>query len=517
MRKGVIICVDDQPEVVGSLMTQLESAVGHLCEIEVAESAFEALDVLKELKEQGEQIEIVITDEIMPGMQGSKLLEIVHQLDPNIMTVMLTGQAGFDDVVYAVNHAALNKCLKKPWEYQELKDTVLDLLEKAELNRKYERLTQEVVAEKNKAEAIVQSITDGIIVVNDEDKISLVNQACLDLLGRSEKDLIGKRLLHVLDSRELALLFVEASQRTDEVISEEFVLKRTEKTPSWPIPAGKNPDWPLQDEVTVVAIAKTLRDKYQHQIGVVTVLRDVTHEKEISRMKANFLATISHELRTPLTSILSTYELLLQDSLGELTQEQREFINLSKQQGEYLSELIDNLIVLNKLEANQIDIAAAPLDLARIAREASSTAKISASAKGLTFHLDIESPVPQIVADETQITHLIKNLLSNAVKFTETGEIRLKIASEALANQKGIHIAVTDTGIGIAAPYFEKIFEKFFQIDNSTTREFGGPGVGLAICRAIVQAHHGRIWVESQVAKGSTFHVLLPRNPSDTG
>ncbi|GAK60426.1 hypothetical protein U27_00323 [Candidatus Vecturithrix granuli] len=497
MQKGFIICVDDQPEVVGSLMTQLENAVGHLCEIEVAESALEALEVLKELKEQGEQIEIVITDEIMPGMQGSKLLEIVHQLDPNIMTAMLTGQAGFDDVVYAVNHAALNKCLKKPWEYQELKETVLDLLEKAELNRKYERLTQEVVTEKNKAEAIVQSITDGIIVVNDEDKISLVNQACLNLLGLSEKDLLGKRLLHVLDSRELALLFVEASQRTDEVISEEFVLKR----------GGEN-----MDEVTVIAIAKTLRDKYQHQIGVVTVLRDVTQEKEISRMKANFLATISHELRTPLTSILSTYELLLQDSLGELTQEQREFINLSRQQGEYLSELIDNLIVLNRLEANQIDIAAAPMDLARIARDASSTAKISALAKGVTFHLNIEPQLPQIIADETQITHLIKNLLSNAVKFTESGEIRLKIGSDTLVNQKGIHITVIDTGIGIAAMYFEKIFEKFFQIDDSTTREFGGPGVGLAICRAIVQAHHGRIWVESEVAKGSTFHVLLPLN-----
>ena len=280
MHKGVIICVDDQPEVVGSLMTQLENAVGHLCEIEAAESAREALDILKELKEQGEQIDIVITDEIMPGMQGSKLLEIVHQLDPHIMTVMLTGQAGFDDVVYAVNHAALNKCLKKPWEYQELKDTVLDLLEKAELNRKYERLTQAVVAEKNKAEAIVHSITDGIIVVNDEDKISLVNQACLDLLRRSEQALLGKRLLDVLDSHELALLFVEASQRADEVISEEFVLKRAGKTS--PLPLANEENSPQrEDEATVVAIAKTLRDKYQRQIGVVTVLRDVTREKEI--------------------------------------------------------------------------------------------------------------------------------------------------------------------------------------------------------------------------------------------
>ncbi|PIE36469.1 two-component system response regulator, partial [candidate division KSB3 bacterium] len=102
MPKGFIICVDDQPEIVGSLMTQLEHAVGHACEIEVAESAAEALEVLEELEAQGEQVDIVITDEIMPGMQGSQFLEIVHKKNPNIMTVILTGQAGFDDVVYAV-------------------------------------------------------------------------------------------------------------------------------------------------------------------------------------------------------------------------------------------------------------------------------------------------------------------------------------------------------------------------------------------------------------------------------
>ena len=517
MQKGFIICVDDQPEVVGSLMTQLENAVGHICEIEVAESALEALDVLKDLKEQGEQIEIVITDEIMPGLQGSKMLEIVHQLDPNIMTVMLTGQAGFDDLVYAVNHAALNKCIKKPWEYQELKQTVFDLLEKAALNRKNERLAQEVITEKNKAEAIVQSITDGIIVVNDQDKISLVNKACLDILGRTEKELLGKRILNILDSRELALLFVEASQRTDEVISEEFVLQR----PARPLSVSKGLS-KGEDEVTVIAIAKTLRDKYHHPIGVVTVLRDVTREKEISRMKANFLSTMSHELRTPLTSILSTYELLLQDSLGELTQEQREFITLSKQQGEFLSAQIDNLIVLNSLEGNQQELVTAPVDIGRIAADAIVAVKIAASAKGLSLQMHLDAPLPKIIADETQMTHLLENLLSNAVKFTETGEIRLRIASVPLAPeagrmsaiQQGIHITVEDTGIGISAEYFEKIFEKFFQIDDSTTREFGGPGIGLAVCRAIVQAHHGRIWVESEVTKGSTFHVLLPLNPT---
>ena len=497
IQKGFIICVDDQPEIVGSLMTQLENAVGHMCEIEVAESADEALDVMNELNERGERVEIIITDEIMPGMQGSKLLEIIHKMDPNIMTVMLTGQAGFDDVVYAVNHAELNKCIKKPWEYEELKQTVLDLLEKASLKRMHERLAQELVAEKNKAEAIVQSITDGIILVNGQDYISLVNKACTEILGCKEEQLIGKRLLDVLESKELIILLVEASQRSGEVISDEIVLKR-----------------PGQDdgEITIIAIARTLRDKHEQPMGVVTVLRDITKEKEISRMKANFLSTVSHELRTPLTSILSTYELLLQDSLGELTEDQREFISLSKEQGGFLSDLIDNLIDLTSLEANQMELSAVPLDIESVALEALASIKASALTKELQLSVDIESHLPKIVADEAKVMRVLKNLLSNAVKFTEHGKIVLKIVEE----MNGIHISVTDSGIGISEQHFEIIFKKFFQVDDSSTREFGGSGLGLAICRAIVNAHNGQIWVESKLGQGSIFHVVFPLTPNVT-
>jgi len=492
MTKGFIICVDDQLEVVGSLMTQLENAVGNACEIEVAESAEEALEVLKDLENQGERVDIVITDEIMPGMQGSKFLEIVHQLNPNIMTVMLTGQAGFDDVVYAVNHAELDKCIKKPWDYQELKETVLDLIEKAHIKRLNEHLSQELIAEKNKAEAIVYSITDGILVIDREDRISLVNTACTQILGYAEKDLLGKRILEVIELKELIMLFVEASQRSGEVISDEIILHS-----------------PTDEERHIIAIARTLRDKDNHPMGVVTVLRDVTREKEINRMKANFLSTVSHELRTPLTSILSTYELLLQDSLGELSEEQREFISLSKEQGEFLSELIENLIDLTILEANRLELVTTTVDINALVVETVGPIKDSAMAKGLQFTIDIEPTLPHIIVDQQKIARLFKNLLSNAIKFTEQGAIRLTIGRM----DDGIHIAVADSGIGIAKEHYEKIFEKFFQVDSTSTREFSGSGLGLAICQMIVRAHHGRIWLESVLHQGTTFHVFLPQTP----
>lgn len=512
-KRGFIICVDDQPEIVDVLMMQLESAIGEECEIEVAESANEALSVLEDLQERGDLVDLVITDEIMPGLQGSKFLEIVHKHDPDIMTMLLTGQAGLDDVVYAVNHAKLAKCLKKPWEYEDLKQIVLELVAQTRLNRRNKQLSQEVADEKNKAEAIVHSIADGILVIDSDDKISLVNEACVKILGRSEEELLGTRILEALDLRELILLHMDASQRSGEVVSDEIALVKSDDP---------------QSKLYIVAVAKTLRDKHGRPLGVVTVLRDITREKELNAMKANFLATVSHELRTPLTSIVATFELLLQGELGELTPEQREFIGTSREQSNILSELIDNLIDLSSLEANQIELTLEPLDIEALAVDVSASIKESAEAKGLGFSLEIASELPQIVADKVKLSRMLRILLSNAIKFTKQGETSLEISlspaehhmsdiqrkHETAASQQSpepkIHFAVHDTGIGIPDNHFEKVFEKFHQVDDTITREFRGSGLGLAICKAIVEAHHGDIWIESELNKGTTFHITLP-------
>ena len=193
-----------------------------------------------------------------------------------------------------------------------------------------------------------------------------------------------------------------------------------------------------------------------------------------------------------------------------MTEEQREFIGISKEQGEFLSELIDNLIDLTGLEAQEMELNPTMLDIAMIAREVCETASKAAQTKGLNFSMTIEPNLPKILADRPKIIRLFKNVLSNAVKFTEVGKVEFRVFRE----NAGIRIAVSDTGIGIDNMYFEKIFEKFFQVDNTSTREFGGSGLGLAICQAIVQAHNGRIWVESALQKGTTVHIQLPFSPT---
>ena len=510
MKKGYIICVDDQPEIVDVLMMQLESAFGETCEIEIAESAEEAFNVFLDLRERGEQVELIITDEIMPGLQGSRFLEMIRQQDPDIMTMMLTGQAGLSDVVYAINKGGLAKCLKKPWEYNELKTTVAELVEKTKVNRRNKQLAQEIVAEKDKAEAIVHSITDGILLIDGDDRISLVNEACVHLLGRAEQELLWTRIMDVPElPKELILLFMKASQRDGEVMSDEIALTR-----------GGVLHY-------IIAGARTLRSKEGYPLGVVTVLRDITKEKEISVMKANFLSTVSDGLRTPLTPVLATLEMLLQGDLGELNADQRGFIQDSKEQGELLSELIDNLMDVTSLESNRLELTPETVAPADLAAAAAASAAAAARARGLTFALEVDPNLPSLCGDRKKIERMLKMLLSNAVKFTKQGGVTLKIRRvsewEELAGgkpgeralpvrhaQEGVEFAVIDTGIGIAPDHFEKIFEKFFQVDNSTTREFRGSGIGLSICKAIVQAHHGHIWLESELNRGTTFHVMFP-------
>lgn len=502
-KQGYILCVDDQPEVVDVLLMQLEAAVGDECQIEVAESASEALRVLRDIEADDDIVELVITDEIMPGLKGSRFLELIHEHDPDIMTMLLTGQAGLDDVIYAVNNGHLAKCLKKPWDTDELISTVRELLARTRLNRRNKQLDQQVAEEKNKAEAIVHSMTDGILVVDSAERVSLMNTACVDILGVPEQTLLGKRLLDVLHIKELILLHMAASRQVDHMVSDEIELPN-----------------PRDEHATlhIAAVAKTLRDKSGAPLGVVTVLRDITREQEVNAMKANFLATMSHELRTPLTSIISTFELLSQEALGPITQEQREFIATSQEQGKVLSEVIENLIDLSTLESGKLDLSLETVETPRVLREALNAFQDALQAKNLDWSLDIADDVPAIEADQPKLLRLFKLVLSNAVKFTEAGTIALAIAPappEAdingnLPEPGRVQVSIADTGIGMSSSQCSRAFEKFYQADNSITREFRGSGMGLAVCHAIVEAHHGTIWIESELHQGTTVYCHLP-------
>jgi len=232
--------------------------------------------------------------------------------------------------------------------------------------------------------------------------------------------------------------------------------------------------------------------------------------EEANRLKSQFLANMSHELRTPLNIILGFSETMARhpemyggEKLPEVYQEDIEEIYRS---GRHLLGLINDILDLSKVEAGKLDLYLEEIDLEEIFQGVMATAAGLTKDKPITLHQNIPTGLPTVWADRTRVRQILLNLLSNAAKFTDEGSITLSATYDA----DKVTISVSDTGIGIAPQDIPKIFQEFYQLDGSTTRRYGGTGLGLIISKRLVEMHGGSIWVESELGKGSTFYFTLP-------
>ncbi len=227
-----------------------------------------------------------------------------------------------------------------------------------------------------------------------------------------------------------------------------------------------------------------------------------------AKVKSDFLAMMSHEIRTPINGVLGMTQLL---SATQLTAQQQKYVNTAQISGEMLLAVINDILDFSKIESGKLDLEERPLDLQLVLQDISDLLSPKAAAKNLQLTYDLAADVPPwIVSDVTRLRQVLLNLINNAIKFTETGAVTISCQATAIATGKyEIHFAVQDTGIGIAAADIERLFQAFTQASVSTTREYGGTGLGLAICRRLIEMMQGRIWVESQVDRGSTFHFTI--------
>ncbi|MGK3997346.1 sensor histidine kinase [Sorangium sp. So ce1024] len=245
--------------------------------------------------------------------------------------------------------------------------------------------------------------------------------------------------------------------------------------------------------------------------------------KELDRLKSNFLATVSHELRTPLTSIMGYSEMLAEGIGGPLTGEQREFIETIRSKSEQLLGLIMSLLDLSKLESGTLIVHRSEVAVGPVLVEAASTIAPAAAKKGVELRIDAEGDLPPVLGDGDRLRQVFINLVENAVKFTEPGgEVTLvarAVSDEAddlpglvlvAPLQQAVEIRVVDTGIGIPPDERLKVFDPFYQIDQSSTREHGGTGLGLSIVKRLVEAHGGTVRIEPNEPRGTVFVVKLP-------
>jgi len=365
----------------------------------------------------------------------------------------------------------------------------------AEYNRMAERIRQLRLSDKGKlivarqmTEAAIDSLYDPVIVTDAEGCVTKLNPAAEEIFG-SEAENAGKHVGDVARDARIAGAVAEALHSQRAVAGE-----------------GSSSVLPLAvagSERAFRLRTTPMRDTEKHLVGAVTLLEDITHLREIDRLKSEFIATASHELRTPLTSVQMGVHLLLEGAGGELNDKQAEVLGACREDCERLDKLMRDLLDLSKIEAGESQPELISIKARALLNDEAETLRPQVEAKGLSFVVDIPVELPRIMADRSQVERVIANLVVNAIRHTRQGEIKIS------AEQRGHYVAVSvsDTGEGIPSDYLSHIFDKFVQVPGAAT---GGAGLGLAISRLIVEAHGGQISVQSVMGHGSTFTFTLP-------
>jgi signal transduction histidine kinase/DNA-binding response OmpR family regulator len=324
------------------------------------------------------------------------------------------------------------------------------------------------------------------------------------MFALGERDLTGQDCQDVF-SRELADLVKQTQHYRQEVFTAEIELAGGQ--------VGKA-------VATAIDKASSSTDSQKEFIGSVILIRDITSDKEIDRMKTDFISTVSHELRTPLTSVLGFAKIIkkkLEDVLFPQVQSEdkkaqrtvrqvRENVDIIISEGERLTALINDVLDIAKMEAGKVDWSMEPVSVAEILEQSLAATSALFHQKNLQLVKDVEENLPEVVGDKDRLIQVAINLISNAVKFTDTGSI----TCQARQSDREIVVSIIDTGMGIAPNDQPKVFEKFKQVGDTLTDKPKGTGLGLPICKQIVEHHGGKIWVESELGKGSSFSFTLP-------
>jgi signal transduction histidine kinase len=244
-----------------------------------------------------------------------------------------------------------------------------------------------------------------------------------------------------------------------------------------------------------------------HQRQAADALRSLNVKLEqASRAKSEFLANMSHELRTPLNAILGFTEMILDDLYGEVPPELKEPLADIQTNGKHLLRLINDVLDLSKIEAGRMELALGDYAVEDVVATVRASLRSLATEKGLDLVTEVEENLPDAYGDSKRITQCLLNLVGNALKFTKHGRVSVGVGRQG----ELLRYRVADTGIGIPAEQLDAVFAEFRQVDTTTTRDFGGTGLGLSITKRFVEMHGGRIWVESELGKGSTFYFTIP-------
>lgn len=521
-RIGTVMIIDDEAMVTTSLKTMLALETRHL--VHTFNDPAEALDKLADVRP-----DVVISDFSMPGMDGITLLKNIKERQPETTLILLTGYADKESAIEAINSVGIYRYIEKPWDNEELKISIANGLERAHLvndlrqtvdklteargeleatNRQLEALvearTQDLQTTYRKLQSIVNNIADGIITLNARHEVTSLNPAAERLLISQFPDLETSRPLSQPLEKFLALPEGKLAGLLDDTGGTGRAMKEAL--------LGR-----LPVEVSIASLAgEGDNADGSEDSGHVLVLRDITQRKEIERLRDDFVSTLTHDLRTPLLAAIQSLNFFMDGTLGDVPEKQLEMVRMLIDSKREMLGLVNVLLEVYKYEAGRQRLVFDAVDTAGLleavcqelnalaaSREQSLNVILPARAEPNGFH---------ILGDKQELRRVFVNLIGNAINHTPRGgRIEVALANNPDAAEQVI--SVTDDGRGIPKDDLPHLFQRFSQ--GTSNKRSSGSGLGLYLSRQIVEAHEGRVWVESPIRKsrdnaGSRFSVSLP-------
>lgn len=516
MDNAKIIVVDDE-KIVTSAFKALFKVEGFTNTF-LFNSPKVALEYLKD-----NEPDLIISDFLMPDMNGLEFLTEAKKLYPETSMILLTGYADKENAIRAINEIGLYKYIEKPWDNDDLIMNIKNGIERshllanlrakiAELEtakkelEKYSFKLEELVAERTadllqankKLSGIINYCADGIIIIDERGRIEQVNPACENMTGLSETSLCKKKFQEIAYSDKFeqndssnnkngGIFGLNADKH--EIVLRDYYIRNTLSSDMTPV------------EISFALISADDSSKHKY----VGVIRNVAEQKEAERLRDDFIATLTHDMRTPLLAAIQTLKFFLDGALGKLDEKQRVLLSTMLQSNEDLLGLVNALLEVYRFESGKLELCKTIFNVKDLAQQCYDELKPLAEKKNIEFILQSEIDDDlEILADRAEIKRVMINLCGNAVNYTEkSGKIIILLK----AQNGDLIFSVTDNGNGIPKEDLPHLFKRFSQ--GTTKKRSTGTGLGLYLSRQIIEAHNGKIWVESKLNKGSEFSFLL--------
>ena len=366
------------------------------------------------------------------------------------------------------------------------------------------------VAAQNLSELVIRSIREGVLIIDANGNIALANPMASIMLGRSTDELVGLNFNSniVLQDKAGARIDENSNPITNAIRTGENVERRDLTL----VTIGSNKTTPISLIITPTNGPAS---------SVVVTFRDIAKELSEERERMDFISTASHEMRTPVASIEGYLGLAMNPATATIDARAMQYLGKAHESSQHLGRLFQDLLDTTKMDDGQIKARMEPVELVSTVKQYAETQIPNIQAKGLTYQFGADGieqgglSIQQLIyanIDRDFLQEILNNLIENAIKYTKAGGISVSVK----ADEHNVHIIVADTGIGIPRDELNHIFQKFYRVDNSDTREIGGTGLGLALVKQRVELMNGKIWAESEQGKGSRFIVMLPRLSKET-